>query len=99
RNANRLKHRALLVLGPAANATPDGRENAGKAGQAAKDPVQKANTCIRCCTATLDGLHRWSGEAVNAVEYKHRADRGSNMVRPGPDENRNAKRDTKGCTE
>src|SRR5262249_29179983 len=84
---------------PAANAAPDGGENAGKAGQAAKDPVQKANACIRRCTATLDGLHHWPGEAVNAVEYKHRADRGTNMVRPGPVENRNAQRDTKGRTE
>src|SRR5262249_28266381 len=99
RNANRLKHRALLVLGPTTNAAPDGGENAGKAGQPAEDPVQKANTCIRRCTATLDGLHRRSRDAVNAVDYKHRADCDANVLRPGPVENRNAQRDAEGPTE
>src|SRR5215831_11841084 len=99
RDANRLEDCALLVLGPAANTAPDGGENAGKAGQAAQDPIQKAYAGIRCCTATLDGLHRRSGEAINAVEDKQRADRDANMLGPGPVENRNAQGDTKGCTE
>src|SRR5215831_2478558 len=68
RDANRLKHRALLVLGPAANAAPDGGENAGEAGQAPEDSVQKADAGIGCRTATLDGVHRRSSEAVNAIE-------------------------------
>src|SRR5262249_56921613 len=68
RHANRLEDRALLVLGPAANAAPDGRENAGKAGQAAEDAVEKAHARIRWCTATLDGLHRRAAAAANAVE-------------------------------
>src|SRR5215831_2656342 len=99
RDANRLEDCALLVLGPAANTAPDGGENAGKAGQAARDPIQKAYAGIRCCTATLDGLHRRSGEAVNAVKYKHRADRDADVVRRSPVENGDAQGDTKTRTE
>src|SRR5262249_58410939 len=99
RDANRLEDRTLLVLRPPANAAPDSRENAGKAGQATEDPIQKAYASIRCCTATFDGLHRRAGEAVSAVEDKHRADRDADVVRRGPVENRNAQRDTKGRTE
>jgi len=46
RDSNRLEDGPLLVLGPTTNAAPDGRENAGKTGQAAKNPVQKADACI-----------------------------------------------------
>src|SRR5262249_1248442 len=99
RDANRLEDCALLVFRPAADAAPDSGENAGKASQSAKDPVQKAYACIRRCTATLDGLHRRSDEAVNAVKYEHRSDRGANEFGPGQSKNRNAKRDTKRRTD
>jgi len=77
-------------------AAPDGRENARKAGETAKNAVQKAHACIRRGTASLDGLHRRSGEAIRAVEHKHHADGDADVVRTGPSENRYAQRDSKG---
>src|SRR3989441_6719998 len=62
RHSNRLEDRPLLVLGPTTKTAPDGRENAGKTSEAAENPVQKAHACIRRGTASLDGLHRRSGE-------------------------------------
>src|SRR5262247_1248868 len=69
RDSNRLEDRALLVLGPTAKAAPDGRENARKTGEAAENAVQKAHAGIRRDAASLDGLHRRSGEAIRAVEH------------------------------
>src|SRR5438876_2030421 len=66
RDSNRLEDRPLLVLGPTTKAAPDGRENTGKAGEAAKNAVQKPHACISRGTASLDGLHRWSDEAISA---------------------------------
>src|SRR5262249_48040771 len=91
-----LEDRPLLVLGPTTKAAPDGRENARKAGETAKNAVQKAHACIRRGTASLDGLHRRSGEAIRAVEHKHHADGDADVVRTGPSENRYAQRDSKG---
>jgi hypothetical protein len=98
-DADGLKDGALLVLGPAANAAPHGRENAGETGEAAESSVEKTDPCIRSCAAAFYRRHRRPGEAVSAVEYEHRADRDADMVRPGPIENGNAQRDTKGRTE
>src|SRR5215470_9728596 len=90
RDSNRLEDRPLLVLGPTTNAAPDGRENAGKTGEASENAVQKAHACIRRGAASLDGLHRWSGEAISAIERKHHADGEADVVGTGPAENRHA---------
>src|SRR5215831_576446 len=92
RDANRLEDGALLVLGPAADAAPHGREDAGKAGQAAKNPVEKSNAGIRRGAAALDWLHRRSGEAVSAIDDKQSADQDADKVALSPAENRNAQR-------
>src|SRR5262249_24185813 len=96
RDSNRLEDGPLLVLGPTAQAAPDGRENAGETGEAAENAVQKAHACISRGTASLDGLHRGSGEAIGAVEHEHHADGDADVVRRGPPENRYAQRDSKG---
>src|SRR5919204_284446 len=83
----------------AANAAPDGRENAGETSEAAENSVEKTDPCIRRRATALDRLHRRSGETVNAVEDEHRADRDADMVRSGPVENGNAQRNTKGRSE
>src|SRR5437016_4321406 len=90
---------ALLILGPAANAAPNGREDAGKTGQSAKNPIQKGYACIRRCSAALDGLHRRPCQAVSAVEHEHQAHRDANVVRPRPFENRDSQRDSKRAAE
>src|ERR1041385_6797150 len=46
-NGNRLKHRALLVLWPAAQSAPDDDENSREAGDAAKHAVEKSHSRIR----------------------------------------------------
>src|SRR5215510_786354 len=88
RHSNRLEDGPLLVLGPTTKAAPDGRENAGKTGEAAENAVQKAHARVRRGTAALNGLHRRSGEAIRAVERKHHADRDADVVRTRPSENR-----------
>src|SRR5262245_22812014 len=99
RDSNRLEDRPLLVLGPTTNAAPDGRENAGEAGEAAENAVQKAHAGISRGTASLDRLYRRSDEAISAVEHKHHADRDADVVRTGPCENRHPQRDSKGRTQ
>src|SRR5262249_39534256 len=96
RDSNRLEDGPLLVLGPTPKAAPDGRENAGKAGEAAENAVQKAHARIRRCAATLNGLHRGPGQAISAVEHEHHADGDADVVRTRPFENRHAQRDSKG---
>src|SRR5262245_21572018 len=91
RDSNRLEDRPLLVLGPTAKAAPDGRENARKTGEAAENAVQKAHASIRRDAASLDGLHRRSGEAIRAVEHEHHAHGDADVVRTGPSENRHPK--------
>ena len=83
-------------LGQPRRPAPDGRENAGEAGEAAKNAVQKAHAGIRRGAASLDGLHPRSGEAISAVERKHHADRDADVVRTGPSENRHAQGDSNG---
>src|SRR5262249_21108759 len=92
----RLEDRALLVLGPTAKAAPDGRENARKTGEAAENAVQKAHAGIRRDAASLDGLHRRSGEAIRAVKHEHSADGEADVVRTGPAENRHPQGDSNG---
>src|SRR5215470_834182 len=96
RHSNWLEDRALLVLGPTTNTAPDGRENAGKTGEAAENAVEKAYACIGGGTAGLDGLHRRSGEAIGAVEREHHADGDADVVRTGTSENRHPQRDAEG---
>src|SRR5215472_14907400 len=93
RDANRLEDGALLVLGPAANTAPHGREDAGKAGQAAENSIKKSNAGIRRGAAALDWLHRRSGEAVSGIKDKQDADHDADKVGLGPAENRNAQGD------
>src|SRR6516162_4757640 len=73
RDPDRLENRALLILGPTTKTAPDGRENAGEAGEAAENTIQKAHARIGGGTPGLDGLHRRSGEAIGAVEHEHHA--------------------------
>src|SRR5262249_25807205 len=95
RHSNGLEDRPLLILWPTTKAAPDGRENAGKTGEAAKNAVQKAHACIRGGAPSFDGLHRRSGEAISAVEHEHHADRDADVVRTGPSENCHPQRDSK----
>src|SRR5262245_66290842 len=55
RDPNRLEDGPLLVLGPTTKAAPDGRENAGEAGEAAENAVQKAHARVRRGTAAQIG--------------------------------------------
>src|SRR5262249_7334400 len=96
RDPNRLEDGPLLVLGPTTKAAPDGRENAGEAGEAAENAVQKAHARVRRGTAALNGLHRRSGQAIGAVEHEHHADGDADVVGTRPSENRHPQRDSKG---
>ncbi len=56
RNADRLEHRALHILGPAANAAPHRHDDPGKPGCAAENSIQHAYRGIGAHSAALEGL-------------------------------------------
>src|SRR5215831_11784324 len=79
RHSDRLKHCALLVLGPATHSAPDGGENAGKAGEAAQHAIEKTDAGVGGPAASrhLDGGAK---KGVHAVDDQNGADSVSNVI-------------------
>src|SRR6202040_1088673 len=67
RDRYRLKHRALDVLGPAAEAAPDDDEDAGKPSDAAEHAVEEADAGIERRSARLDRTPRRTNHPLEAV--------------------------------
>ena len=99
RDRHRLKHRALHLLGPAAQAAPDGDEDSGKPGNAAEHAVEEADAGIGRGAAGLDRSERGTKQRIEAVENQKRADADPRMGGVGPgqdgDADGNAERRTR----
>ena len=87
RDRHRLKNRALHVLGPAAQAAPDGDEDSGKPGDAAEHAVEESDAGVGRRAARLHRGDRRPKQCIEAVEHQKGADADAHMggVRPGQD--------------
>ena len=94
RDGDRLEDRALLVLGPAAQARPDGRQDAGKAGRAADDAAQRRRRCHRASgPASVMAAQLGPQQAVEAEGDENGADRCAHVRCRQPAQQLDAERD------
>ena len=78
-----LEYAAPLILGPAADARPQGRKRAGQAGEAAKDAAGKSDGCV-CQPAAEAKRHRRADEIERGRKYQqHHADAELEVLRVG----------------
>jgi len=67
-DGNRLEYRALHVLGPAAQARPYRNQNAGKAGDAGENTVQKSDARIGRGACSGNGFSAGTKKRIQAVK-------------------------------
>jgi hypothetical protein len=90
RNADGLEDRALLILRPGAQLTPDRRHDTGEPRRSAKNAVDEADADIGGRAGRLDRLHRRTQQPIEAVKHQHDADARAQILVIGRGENGNA---------
>jgi hypothetical protein len=99
RHRHRLKYRALHVLGPAAQAAPDGDEDSGEPGDAAEHAIEEADDGVNRGAGCLDWSDRGTKQRIEAVENQKDADARAHMRRicPGQDADADGDAERRAC--
>ncbi len=95
RDRDRLEHRALGFLGPAAQAGPDRHQDSGEPGKTCEYAVSEADRSVGCRASRGDRLQRRAEIRIETVQHEKDAHRDTNAAWVGPCQERNAGRHAK----